>query len=230
MRTIPCSRDGRHTQRGFASAISMSLIAVGLLVALTTALLYQRGATDTSASKDRVDAQTVLAQFLNYYSAVGKLQQSGVAMASITNDTNATNGLVGPVTGLLTQTVPPTALATTTAPAGFWVYRAGMKLPGIGTAAGIDYAFVVRGLKSTVCDQINYLLTGTASTTALTTAFGVKANFIAAATTAALGVDTLVVDMTTETPLTGKGQGCFQTKETSPDTPEYVFYGVVVAQ
>lgn len=149
---------------------------------------------------------------------------NGTAANTITFDTAATTGLFNPTSGgTQQQTADPNDFASVTAPDGFWIYKgANLKANNIGITANADYAVILTGLKSGVCQQLNQNMHG--STTIPASAITAAA-WRAGGVTATAPTDTTAVDLTAIAAVFNWDRGCMSTSDGN-----YVYFHVLLAQ
>jgi hypothetical protein len=93
---------------------------------------------------------------------------AGSSPASVTFDDTATTGIFNINTGAATaQKIDPSVLATATPASGegIWIYGLNaINMTSVGTTTE-DYTILVAGLKTGICQQLNYTVNGTPLTT-----------------------------------------------------------------
>lgn len=161
-------------QQGF-SLLTGFLLVIALFGALAF-FLAGRGINTAfgTAYANSSKASTLLASAAYIRTGVDSVVLAGTSPASVSFDATATTGIFNIDTGAATvQKVDPSVLAST-APAseeGYWIYGLNsLDMASVGTALP-DYTIMVLGLKTGICQQLNYTLNGTALTvtpTALT--------------------------------------------------------------
>lgn len=214
-------------QQGF-SLLTGFLLVIALFGALAF-FLAGRGINTAfgTAYANSSKASTLLASAAYIRTGVDSVVLAGTSPASVTFDATATTGIFNIDTGAATtQKVDPSVLASATPASeeGFWVYGLNnLDMASVGTAAA-DYTVLVFGLKTGICQQLNYTLNGAALNAAIPTA---------GSTIAAL-VGTPTAGTPVAAPLTppqivagGNPSGCYAT--TDP-TPSNVFIHTVYPQ
>jgi hypothetical protein len=227
-------------QKGF-SILAVILIVVGIVALLGAWALS--GQTNSQSASD--SSSDVLASGLAQDAAAVKavfdtIAVRGVGLDEIIYDLTeakmsgpaSTVNILNPLTGIQ-RPVPNPAVLVAAPPAvggtdiaGYWIYHKGLKLPGIGTAAGADVSIVLSGLRKGACQKINERLNSAANTEP-PVATGFTEVLLLGAPTLAAPTSATAADLSAVTTFTGWTAGCIATT----DSPaKYFFFRVLRAQ
>jgi hypothetical protein len=155
-------------QQGF-SLLTGFLLVIALFGALAF-FLAGRGINTAfgTAYANSSKASNLLASAAYIRTGVDSVVLAGTSPASVTFDDTATTGIFNIDTGAATvQKVDPSVLASATPASeeGYWIYGLNsLDMASVGTATA-DYTIMVLGLKTGICQQLNYTVNGTALTT-----------------------------------------------------------------
>lgn len=201
-------------QRGFA--VGAVLLAIVLMAVVAGAIaLGNRGSNANSAEQTaRVNAATIIQESTNLRQGFDIMLARGTTVSTITFDATVNSGLFNPNTGgAQPQTIPGSAQITPSP----WVYKAAtLKVRGVGTDSGGDYAVVAVGIKDTVCQQIMQSLYNSSTLPASAVA---ESSWGTAGTLVDLSAGIVGID--------NRPEGCVTTTD---GTDHNVYYSVAVAQ
>ena len=228
-------------QKGF-SILAVILIVVGIVALLgawalsgqTNSQSASDSSSDVLASGLAQDAAAVKAVFdtiavrgvgLNeivYDPAAAKITGAG----SEVNILNTLSGIQRPTPNPAALVAAPPAVGTAGS-SGYWIYHTGLKLPGIGTAAGTDVSIVLSGLRLGACQKINDRLNGLAGNAAPPASGKTEEALLATPPSLAAPTEAAAVDLSAVATFTGWTAGCIATSDA---TPKYFFFRVLRAQ
>lgn len=218
--------NGRR-QKGVA--ISLILVAVALLIAISTAIMMSNKTNSGSSQMEnnRVNGEAILAQARNIRAGIEDMTGQGIQINTITFDTSGTSGLYNPSVGGTEPQPPltyPTYLHFSTSPAN-WIWKVDgsgnpvVKINGLGIDANADYVIIQPDLSISACYGVNQLLHGTATPPTVT----------GPATFSAWTTPATAIDLSAANATSGWTEGCFKyVDETS--TTRYVYISPVRAQ
>jgi hypothetical protein len=142
---------------------------------------------------------------------------AGTTPASVTFDDAAITGIFNLDTGAATtQNVDPAVLASTTPASGegLWVYGLNViDMVSVGTATA-DYTIVVAGLKTGICQQLNYTVNGTALTVVPTALAHTLADIVGTADVSTFATSDAALAVVSVA-ANGKPSGCYTTSDGS---------------
>lgn len=182
----------RSAQKGIGLFVVLAILALAGLIA---AVFTSRGAGSVSQIGDATSsgvAAMVMSQAKIIETGYGIAALNGVTVDAVTMDTSVTTGLFNPSIGAQpTLESLPRAFAGGMTPTTWAVFK--MKMPAVGTTAGLDTVATLSGVSQATCLAYAKLSASNATIAvpAVTTALAASA------------------DMTAEAAITGQLKGCY---------------------
>jgi hypothetical protein len=204
-------------QQGF-SLLTGFLLVITLFGALAF-FLAGRGINTAfgTAYANSSKASNLLASAAYIRTGVDSVVLAGTSPASVTFDDAATTGIFNIDTGAATaQKIDPSVLASATPASGegIWIYGLNViDMVSVGTAAA-DYTVVVAGLKSGICQQLNYTVNGTAVTTTPTVLTNTLADIVGTADVSTFATSDAALSVV-QIAAGGNPSGCYTTSDGS---------------
>ncbi|MEM4638207.1 MAG: hypothetical protein QXK76_04265 [Candidatus Woesearchaeota archaeon] len=224
------SRQVLCNEKGFGF-ITMIIVAIFLVAIITAVLSYTSKSTsvDTSSYSAQSYSSGLISQGTNLKSGFDLMMNTKLKnINEITFDASSGTGLFHPTDGGTVRQVPPVdaldSSLSSKAYYGQWLFRK-MKINGIGTDAGLDYAVMIVGVKASVCANINKSVYGQSANENLI-ASGVTADDWAKTAASSNNYtdtdDANIVDLSSVTDANNKTEACAKTQDN-----KYVYYQVV---
>lgn len=219
-------------ERGFA-ILTVVVATLTIVMALTATVALSRTGVSPTSGVTRSHALAVIAQGDNLAMAFQRMMMLPLHPREImyyTTNGSGARDMFNPNLVSFTKQVPPDKAFASTAPRRFWMYKAtttpandpggpNLKVPGIGTTAGFEYAFILPDLDVSVCQEINRALY---NTSAIDVAGSESLSSLMAGTDVAPTANINANDLAGVT--SGRMQACVATND---DPRRYVYYVVV---